>query len=121
MTPPTHAPSAPSSRLGSLGDRLQSTLRRSAASTPSSGWSRHVQAEHLLLEPQPVALVELESRDGDALVEAAVAGVAAEVAEQAHHALVALAAAHERGVDDLLEHHQQALARDDRASRTRRP
>ena len=70
----------------------------------------HVEPEHLLLELQPLGLVELELGDGDALVEARI-GRLGEVAEQAHHALVALAATDHGGVDDLFEHHQQALAR----------
>ena len=87
---------APSSRSAASAT-VHSTLRRSAASTPSSGWSLDVQAEHLLLELQPLALVELDRR-GSAMRSsnpAAVGGVVAQVAEQAHHALVALAAAHD--------------------------
>ena len=41
---------------------------------------------------------------------APVVGLAAPVAEQAHHALLPLAAAGQRGVGDVLEHAEQALA-----------
>ena len=56
----------------------------------------HVEAEHLLLGLQTVALVELDVGDRDALVEpgGCVGGrLVVPVAEQAHHAAVALAAA----------------------------
>ena len=79
-----------------------------------------VQAEHLLLEAQPVALVELVVGDRDTLVEPFDA-VATEVAEQAHHALITFATAYERAVDDLLEDHQQTRVGNGRANRTRRP
>ena len=45
----------------------------------------------------------------------------APVAEQAHHALVALAPADHGGVDHLLEHRQQAAARMTESRRTPRP
>src|SRR6185503_4611606 len=77
---------------------------------PEERMIRDVQAEHLLLEAQAIALVELVDRHTDALVEAA-AVVPADVAEQAHHALITFAPAHQSGVDDLLEDHQQSAAR----------
>ena len=68
-----------------------------------------VQPEHLLLEAQPGRLVELDLGDGHPLVEGGSPG-APGVLEQAHHALVPFSPALQGGVDDLLEHLQQALA-----------
>ncbi len=78
----------------------------------------HVQAEHLLLEPQPVGLVELDVGNDDSLVERRRAGLP-QIPEQAHHTLVALTAADNGGVDDLLEDHQQAAP--GQAQRVERP
>ena len=55
----------------------------------------HVEAEHLLLEGQPVALVELEVGDLGAVVEGHAAGLGG-VAEEGHDAHVDLAAAGRR-------------------------
>ena len=87
---------------------LLSTLRLSAALDPEQRVIGDVQAEHLLLGPQTVALVELDVGDRRALVEAcSLRGSLVPVAEQAHHAAVTLTPAFERDVDDLLEGSEQ--------------
>ena len=68
-----------------------------------------VQPEHLLLEGQAVALVELEVGDGGPLEVVAGPTVVA-TTEQGHDPHVPLAPAGDRVVDDLLEHREQALA-----------
>ena len=72
----------------------------------------HVEAEHLLLEREPLRLPELGVGDLDALLEAdaAPASGALEI-EEAHRPLLALLAARDGPVDDLLEHEEQTLAR----------
>src|SRR6478735_3456297 len=102
-----HAPVLAVERLGHRAVDLAAQRRLGAEQRVVAD----VQAEHLLLELQPVALVELVLGDGDALGEAAVLAGEHVVAEQAHHALVAFAPAHQCRVDDLLEDHQQAAAR----------
>ena len=80
----------------------------------------HVEAEHLLLEREPLALVELEIGDRRAFVEHRCAAGIDRVAEQAHHALLALVPAVQRLLDDLLEHREQATPRvAERVERTR--
>ncbi len=69
----------------------------------------HVEAEHLLLEGEPLALVELDVRDRLHGRRTRLA-VATRVAEERHDAHVVLAAAGHGVVDDLLVHLQQALA-----------
>ena len=71
----------------------------------------HVEAEHLLLEGEPLRLVELGVGDGD--LGAAPAGVGLlllEDGEEGGDAEVLLSTALERPVDDLLEDEAQALA-----------
>ena len=69
----------------------------------------HVEAEHLLLEREPLASCRTRGR-GSAAARRTPAPPSLELAEQRHHAHVALAAAGEGVVDDLLEHGEQALA-----------
>jgi hypothetical protein len=101
-------------RLGDATVDLAAQCRLNA----EQGVIGHVQPEHLLLEAQAVALVELVVGNGDALVEAET-GLAADLAEQAHHTLVTFTSPDQRGVDDLFEHHQRGGG--GRGSRTRRP
>ena len=68
---------------------------------------RHVEAEHLLLEREPVLLVELDVGDADPLVER---GALLHLAEERHDAHVVLLATGDGRVDDLLEHGEQSLA-----------
>ena len=124
ITPPT-SDQRPVVEVVQIGDRLLDLAlqRRLDSEQRVVG---HVEAEHLLLVAEAIALVELDVGDRQALVEPdgvrCRAGVGtAPVAEQAHHALVALAPADHGGVDHLLEHRQQAAPRMTQTHRTPRP
>ena len=95
--------------VGQLGDReIGAPLQR-----PLGAEERvvaDVEAEHLLLEGEPLGLVHLEVGDREALVERRLAALGHALAEEAEDARVALAATGQRGVDDLLEDGEQAAA-----------
>ena len=111
MTTPPTVRIVPSSTLRELGDACTSVRRRSDASAPISGWSLHVEAEHLLLEGQPLALVELDVGDRRAGSSKAVPAVVGGVAEQGHDCPCPRSRRRATvRVDDLLEHGEQALA-----------
>ena len=96
----------PSSPFGDVGKR---TVRAPAEDTLGAEQRviRDVEAEHLLLEREPLRLVELEVGDPRTLVELE---PDVDLAEQRHDPHVAFATPGHRLIDDRLEGKQEAFA-----------